>query len=64
MVRFENEALRFSSFLKCVLGRRVALEMSVVFRGYTARERVGNIGFVSSRGNCRNSALQASKLYN
>ena len=47
MVRFENEALRFSSLLKCVLGRRVALEISVVLLGDTARERVGNIGFVS-----------------
>ena len=47
MVPFENEALRFSSFLKCVLGSRVALERSVVLLGYAARERVGNIGFVS-----------------
>jgi len=47
MVRFENEALRFSSFLKCVLGRRVPLEMSVVLLGNAARERVRNIGFVS-----------------
>jgi len=47
MVRFEDQALRFSSFLKCVLVRRVALEMCVVFLSYTARERVGNIGFVS-----------------
>ena len=44
MVRCENEALRFSSFLKCVLGRRVALEMSVVLLGDSARERAGNIG--------------------
>lgn len=43
MVRCENEALRFSSLLKYVLGRRVALEMSVVLLGDTAREREGNI---------------------
>lgn len=47
MSRFENEALRFSSFLKCFLGRRIALEMAVVSLGYTARERVGNIDFDS-----------------
>lgn len=56
MVRCENEALRFSSLLKYVLGRRVALELSVVL-GDTAREREGNISLLLSKFNASSQQI-------
>lgn len=57
MVRCENEALRFSSLLKYVLGRRVALELSVVLLGDTAREREGNISLLLSKFNASSQQI-------